>query len=88
MKFHYNLEKEKRKMKNKKFIEIRSLSEYIKYITDNNLKNFISRGENRKFENIVASAFRYSKPLNFYESIDNFYNIIGNDITNMQKIIL
>lgn len=72
-------------MKNKKVIEIKSLSEYIKYITDNNLKNFISRGENRKFENIVASAFRYSKTLNFYESIDNFYNIIGNDITNMQK---
>ena len=72
-------------MKNKKVIEIKSLSEYIKYITDNNLKNFISRGENSKFENIIASAFRYSKPLNFYESIDEFYNIIGNDITNMQK---
>lgn len=72
-------------MKNKNVIEIRSLSEYIKYITDNNLKNFISRGENCKFENIVASAFRYSKPLNFYEPINNFYNIIGNNITNMQK---
>lgn len=72
-------------MKNKKVIEIGSLSEYIKYITDNNLKNFISRGENRKFENITASAFRYSKPLNFYEQIDEFYNIIGNDITDMQK---
>lgn len=72
-------------MKNKNVIEIRSLSEYIKYITDNNLKNFISRGESCKFENIVASAFRYSKPLNFYEPINNFYNIIGNNITNMQK---
>ena len=29
-------------MKNKKVIEIKSLSEYIKYITDNDLKNFIS----------------------------------------------
>ena len=72
-------------MINKKVIEIGSLSEYIKYVTDNNLKNFISRGENRKFENITASAFRYSKPLIFYEQIDEFYNIIGNDITDMQK---
>ncbi len=72
-------------MKNKKVIEIRSLSEYIKYVTDNNLKNFISRGENRKFENIIASAFRNSKNLNFNDSINEFYNIIGNAITNMQK---
>lgn len=72
-------------MKNKKDIEIGSLTEYIKYITDNNLKNFISRGENREFRNIIASAFRYSKTLNFKKLIDEFYNVIGNDITNMQK---
>ena len=72
-------------MKNKKVIEIKSLSEYIKYIIDNDLKNFISRGENRKFENIIASAFRNSNALNFNDLIDEFYNIIGNNITNMQK---
>lgn len=72
-------------MTNKKVIEIKSLSKYIKYITDNDLKNFISWGEKRKFENIIASAFRNSKALNFNDLIDEFYNIIGNDITNMQK---
>lgn len=70
---------------NNNIIEIGSLSEYIECLNDNNLKKFISRGENCKFKSITASAFRYSKALNFSEQIYQFYNIIGNNITDMQK---
>lgn len=68
-----------------KIKEINSLSDYIENISKYNLKNYISRGENYKYEKLVASAFRYSYPVKFYQQINEFYNIIGNNITNMQR---
>ena len=68
----------------KKF-EVNSLSEYVNFVSRNNLNNFISRGENKKFDGIIASAFRYQTPIKFQNMILQFYNTIGNDVTNMQR---
>lgn len=68
-----------------KIFEINSLSEYVNFVSKNNLNNFISRGENKKFDNIIASAFRYQKPIKFQNIILQFYNTIGNDVTTMQR---
>ena len=65
--------------------EINSLSDYIKNISKYNLKDYISRGENYKYEKLAASAFRYSYPLKFHQQINEFYHIIGNNITDMQR---
>jgi len=69
----------------KKITEISSLNEYINFIAKNSLDNFISRGENKKFDSIIASAFRYQHPVKFQDMISKFYDAIGNDITSMQQ---
>lgn len=69
----------------KRLTEINSLNEYINFISKHNLDNFISRGENKKFDNIIASAFRYQHPIMFQDMIFKFYESIGNDVTSMQR---
>lgn len=69
----------------KNFFEISNLNEYINCVTQNELGKYISRGENAKFKNITSSAFRYPSPIRFQDMTDNFYNEIGNTITDMQK---
>lgn len=69
----------------KKIIEVNSLSEYISCIHTNKLNNYISRGENKKYSNITASAFRNDLPIKFQNMISAFYDAIGNNITNMQR---
>lgn len=71
--------------KSKQYAEISNLNEYIACITKHNLEGFISRGENNKFDSITASAFRNQLPIKFQDMISEFYNIIGNTITNMQQ---
>ena len=68
-----------------RIFEVNSLSEYINFVSKNNLKNFISRGENKNFDGIIASAFRYQTPIKFQNMILQFYNTIGNNVTNMQR---
>ena len=68
-----------------RIFEVNSLSEYINFVSKNNLNNFISRGENKNFDGIIASAFRYQTPIKFQNMILQFYNTIGNDVTNMQR---
>lgn len=69
----------------KNYFEISNLNEYINCVTQNELGKYISRGENAKFKNITSSAFRYPSPIRFQDMTDNFYNEIGNTITDMQK---
>lgn len=67
------------------YIEINSLSQYLDAITKNNLVNSISRGENKEFDCITSSAFRYEDPINFREMVEEFHSVIGNNLTSMQN---
>lgn len=71
--------------KARNYFEINSINEYIDCVTKNNLGNCISRGENSRFDHITASAFRFSSPIKFQDMTDDFYNEIGNTITDMQR---
>lgn len=66
-------------------VEINTLSEYINCVANNGLDTYISRGENQRFDYVAASAFRYDTPIQFTNMIEQFYSIIGNNLTNMQK---
>lgn len=68
-----------------KYAEVNTLNEYITCIEKNRLNGFISRGENKQHDCITASAFRYQVPVDFQDMIMDFYNTIGNNITNMQR---
>ena len=67
---------------------INSISEYFILSEKYNFKNYISRGEPSKYKEIIASAFRpYDKYKDFFEKrhLDELYNQVGNDLTDMQK---
>lgn len=70
---------------NQHYFEINNLNEYITCITQNSLGEYISRGENSRFDRITSSAFRYKSPIRFQKLADIFYDEIGNTITNMQR---
>lgn len=68
---------------------IYNLKEYFDVIQKYNLSNYISRGESQKFDSIVSSSFRpyyYGSSKYFCQKeYDEFYNAIGNELTDMQK---
>ena len=73
---------------NMKNFSISSLSEYITLVEKHNLTDFISRGEAEKHDAILASAFRpFAKHRKYYNEkhIKQFYDYIGNGLTEMQK---
>ncbi len=68
--------------------KIHNLSEYFAKIEELNLQDYISRGECRKYPRIQASAFRpFEKTGKYYtkEHQREFYNYIGNSLTEMQR---
>ena len=72
-------------MENNKIIQINSLNDYIRNIELLHLDNFISRGESKQNDRIIASAFRDKNPINFQGMIQEYFNTIGNNLTDMQR---
>ena len=69
-------------------IKISSISEYFAAVEKYKLNDFISRGEPKKHDEIMASAFRpYKKHKVCFgkNELDEFYNHIGNELSDMQK---
>ena len=53
---------------------VKSLSEYIAVIEDNQLFNYISRGENRFYETPLSSGIQRRKLRNYQELLNSFSN--------------
>ena len=69
-------------------IKVGSIAEYFNYIEEYRLKDCISRGELRKFENIISGAFRPYKRYKTHfgkKHIEEFYSYVANELTSMQK---
>lgn len=52
---------------------VKSLSEYIAVIEDNQLFNYISRGENRFYETPLSSGIQRRKLRNYQELLNSFH---------------
>ncbi|MCL2571103.1 MAG: FRG domain-containing protein [Defluviitaleaceae bacterium] len=72
-------------MKKGKQIQINNLDEYINNIELLQLDTFISRGESKQNDAIIASAFRSKVAINFQGMIQEYFKTIGNDLTDMQR---
>lgn len=69
-------------------IEINSLSQYFAVIERYGLDRYVSRGQAEAYPEILSSALRpYHTKRKYYgkQQLDEFYNIIGNDLTPMQQ---
>lgn len=69
----------------KKSFRAGSLAEYMQLIKEEELENFIFRGEDRKYPSITAAAFRRSNYLDIQSMVDEFEGYIGNGLTALQK---
>lgn len=62
-----------------------NLLDYIQIIKENRLEEYISRGENDKYPQIRAAAFRQNDSLDIQAMVDDFRSYIGNALTEMQN---
>ncbi|MGI6070739.1 MAG: FRG domain-containing protein [Blautia sp.] len=70
---------------NRRSYQAESLQDYIRIIKEENLEDYISRGEDRKYPLITAAAFRSSDHLDIQAMTEDFQNYIGNELTELQK---
>lgn len=64
---------------------VKSLSEYIAVIEDNQLFNYISRGENRFYETPLSSGIQRRKLRNYQELLNSFHLEVESAIDPLQE---
>jgi len=64
---------------------ITSIAEYFAYTKQYQLSACISRGENRQYGCLNASAFRRNGSLDIQGMVDAFHQRIGNSLTDLQR---
>lgn len=75
-------------MERKTCVEIESLSQYFSAIEEYGLEDYVSRGEARRYPEILSAALRPYRSLHKYygrRQLDEFYGLIGNELTPMQQ---
>ena len=64
---------------------VTSLAEYLEHTKRHQLAGCISRGENRRYDRLDASAFRRNGSLDIRGMVDAFEQRIGNSLTELQR---
>ena len=72
-------------MKRQQERRVESLLDYIQVMKEECLEECISRGENARYPQICAAAFRRNGSLDIQAMVDEFQSYIGNSLTEMQN---
>ena len=72
-------------MKRQQERRVESLLDYIQVMKEERLEECISRGENARYPQICAAAFRRNGSLDIQAMVDEFQSYIGNSLTEMQN---